>query len=190
MPQFTFEGPDGQRHTVEGPQGATHEDAFKILQGQIGAAPASNDYHSQLSGALNAAIKALAPSWNHNDPSYSPFKPAQPGNMPNDAINPVGTDAQMAAAIPGAKVARMMAQGPPTRLQPAPPQPPPSFGSQMAQNVQPGATPVQQAGNGLQAQLLNAAKQHGGELAAHAFGGPIAGAAARFAPQVLRLMKG
>ena len=37
MPQqFTFEGPDGQRHTIEGPEGATPGEAFKILQGHLG----------------------------------------------------------------------------------------------------------------------------------------------------------
>ncbi len=36
MPQFTFEGPNGQRHTIEGPEGATKEEAFKILQGHLG----------------------------------------------------------------------------------------------------------------------------------------------------------
>ncbi len=36
MPQFTFEGPDGQRHTIEGPQGAKPEEAFKILQQHLG----------------------------------------------------------------------------------------------------------------------------------------------------------
>ncbi len=36
MPQFTFEGPDGQRHTIEGPQGATKEEAFKMLNQHLG----------------------------------------------------------------------------------------------------------------------------------------------------------
>lgn len=36
MPQFTFEGPDGQRHTIEGPEGAKPEEAFKILQQHLG----------------------------------------------------------------------------------------------------------------------------------------------------------
>lgn len=36
MPQFTFEGPGGQQHTIEGPEGASAEDAFKILQSHLG----------------------------------------------------------------------------------------------------------------------------------------------------------
>ncbi len=36
MPQFTFEDPGGQRHTIEGPEGATKEQAFQILQQHLG----------------------------------------------------------------------------------------------------------------------------------------------------------
>lgn len=36
MPSFTFTSPEGQKYTVNGPEGATQEQAFAILQGQIG----------------------------------------------------------------------------------------------------------------------------------------------------------
>ena len=35
MPTFEFTSPEGKTYTVEGPAGATHEQAFQILQGQI-----------------------------------------------------------------------------------------------------------------------------------------------------------
>ncbi len=37
MPEFTFSAPDGKSYTVSGPDGATPEQAFGILQKQIGA---------------------------------------------------------------------------------------------------------------------------------------------------------
>ena len=35
MPRFTFESPSGQRHTVEGPEGSTKDDALKFLQSHL-----------------------------------------------------------------------------------------------------------------------------------------------------------
>ena len=39
MPTFNFTGPDGKSYSVEGPEGATPEQAFQVLQTQIAAAP-------------------------------------------------------------------------------------------------------------------------------------------------------
>jgi hypothetical protein len=36
VPSFTFTSPEGQKYTVNGPDGATQDQAFAILQGQIG----------------------------------------------------------------------------------------------------------------------------------------------------------
>ncbi len=41
MPDFTFSSPDGKSYTVSGPEGATPEQAFGMLQKQIGAPPAA-----------------------------------------------------------------------------------------------------------------------------------------------------
>lgn len=50
--------------------------------------------------AFAGMVKGLGNSgWQSPQPGYSPYRPAQPGNMPNDAINPVGSDTQMATAI-------------------------------------------------------------------------------------------
>jgi hypothetical protein len=40
MPIFEFKGPDGQTHSIEGPEGATQEQAFQMLQKQLGGQPA------------------------------------------------------------------------------------------------------------------------------------------------------
>lgn len=39
MPTFTFTSPDGKSYDVEGPEGATQEQAFAMLQQQLGAQP-------------------------------------------------------------------------------------------------------------------------------------------------------
>lgn len=222
MPKYTFQGPDGQKHTIEGPEGSSPEDAFKILQQHLGGEgrPAASaqpqpqqggqgDYHSKLSSALDTAMKALLPSWEHNKSSYSPYKPAQPGNMPNDAINPVGNDAQLATALGAAGAASLAprlaagaAQAAPRAATPPPALPvnmsqlptQASFGTQMAQNV--GQAPmaslgagaantIPAAGNALQAELLKAGLQHGATSLGHAIGGPIGGLAAKFVPKML-----
>lgn len=43
MPTFTFTAPDGKKYTVNGPEGATEQQAFQLLQSQLGtpAAPAA-----------------------------------------------------------------------------------------------------------------------------------------------------
>ena len=39
MPTFTFTGPDGKSYSVEGPEGATPEQAFQVLQTQLASTP-------------------------------------------------------------------------------------------------------------------------------------------------------
>lgn len=39
MPTFTFTGPDGKNYSVEGPEGATPEQAFQVLQQQLSSNP-------------------------------------------------------------------------------------------------------------------------------------------------------
>ncbi len=212
--KHVFTDPSGQQHTLEGPEGSTRDEAFKVLQGQLGGQqqkqPADDSYQSKLTAAMNTAMKALAPSWEHNKPGYNPLKPADPKNMPNDAVNPVGTDAQMAAALGGSQVAggamgglAAMSRLPP-RPQPAPPPPP-------QQPVNMGQMPTQQgiqnrtgmggqappsspiggapppagaggAGNALQDKLLQSGlAEKAGEGLGHMLGGPVGGAIGRYA---------
>ena len=118
MTTYTITGPDGKDYSMDGPAGATQEQVIAQIsknmpQPKSGGASERAQQHSDLGDLWNKAISnlppgaqkyaaSLAPSWSHNPPSYSPYKPAQPGNMPNDAINPVGTDAQMVGATAAA----------------------------------------------------------------------------------------
>lgn len=43
MPDFTFTSPEGKSYTVTGPEGATKEQAFQVLQQQLGAGTAVED---------------------------------------------------------------------------------------------------------------------------------------------------
>jgi hypothetical protein len=69
MPAFTFTSPEGKSYTVNGPDGATQEQAFQILQQQIGT-PTFNKagiggVGSEISRAANEnldAIKSAGPS--------------------------------------------------------------------------------------------------------------------------------
>ena len=133
MTTFTFTDPGGKDHVVTGPEGATQEQAFQILQQHLGASqpPQASPQASGLGDLWQKAMKnlapeaqkqmaQLAPSWAHNDAAYNPYKAADPNNMPNDAINPVGTDAQMvggtAAAGLGAAAPGMIARATSTSL--------------------------------------------------------------------------
>jgi hypothetical protein len=41
MPTFEFTAPDGKTYSIDGPEGATKEQAFGILQQQLASAPAA-----------------------------------------------------------------------------------------------------------------------------------------------------
>lgn len=62
MPNFTFTSPDGKQYTVTGPDGATADQAFQILQKQIGSPPAPKanpDAGSRLLGGLEGDVDAF-----------------------------------------------------------------------------------------------------------------------------------
>ncbi len=215
MPDFTFQGPDGKQVTITGPAGSTREQAIQILNQHLGSQPAGpqaeqpagqasamtvdkDGYYSKLSDMLDGLRQQLAPSWNHNNAAYSPYKPAQPGNMPNDAINPVGTDAQMAAATGGVGAAARIAGNIPKPPQPGP-QPPVNMNQmptqQAIQNnaglggrVPPsspvGGNPGVTAQQGFLRQAAGEALKKGGDLLPF----PL-NHAAKFAPRMLGLEK-
>lgn len=60
MPAFTFTSPSGQAYTVNGPDGATPEQAFAILQQQIGGSgPSSSQSPSIVGGTVRAAASGV-----------------------------------------------------------------------------------------------------------------------------------
>lgn len=62
MPIFEFRGPDGKTHSIEGPEGATQEQAFQMLQKQLGgqSAPAAPQEEPSTIGRLaRGAVGAI-----------------------------------------------------------------------------------------------------------------------------------
>lgn len=88
MPTFTFTAPDGKKYTVNGPEGATEQQAFQMLQTQIGAqasapAPAKpfgeqvNDFISDVPRvAGRTARAAIQGVGNTLDFAATPFRAA------------------------------------------------------------------------------------------------------------------
>lgn len=62
MTTFVFTAPDGKEYEVEGPEGATQEEAFAILQQHLGAAPARTDPEA-LAARINKAISDVMPDF-------------------------------------------------------------------------------------------------------------------------------
>jgi hypothetical protein len=60
MPTFEFTSPEGKTYTVQGPEGSTQEQAFQILQGQIGAANPERPTSEAVGGALRDIPRQLA----------------------------------------------------------------------------------------------------------------------------------
>ena len=63
MPAFEFTSPDGKKYIINGPEGSTPDQAFQILQGQIGAGaikPETPSIGSQLLSAPKEFIKGTA----------------------------------------------------------------------------------------------------------------------------------
>lgn len=50
MPVFEFKSPEGKTYQITGPEGATQEQAFQILQQQIGAGTASEQKTKEVDG--------------------------------------------------------------------------------------------------------------------------------------------
>jgi hypothetical protein len=66
MPDFTLTSPEGKSYTVTGPEGATQEQAFQVLQQQLSAGTAKEatpepTAPTDRKGRMDAAIKGLKP---------------------------------------------------------------------------------------------------------------------------------
>lgn len=59
MPTFDLTSPDGKTYSVEGPDGATPEQAFQILQQHLAAAPAAPSYGADIAKSLPADAAGL-----------------------------------------------------------------------------------------------------------------------------------
>jgi len=70
MPTFTFTSPEGKSYTVNGPEGATKEQAFQILQQQLGSAAAPT--------AAAIPVSAQEQAFGAAQPAPAPAAPADP----------------------------------------------------------------------------------------------------------------
>jgi hypothetical protein len=75
MPSFTFTSPEGKSYTVNGPDGATPEQAFGILQQQIGSRQSASKPQAEV-GAGRAALEGYlkGASGNFSDEVYGASK--------------------------------------------------------------------------------------------------------------------
>jgi hypothetical protein len=86
MPKFTFTSPEGKSFTVEGPDGATPEQAFSVLQSQLAAAGAP----------APAPVASAAPTDRQKLLSSAPMRLAK------GMADPIEGAAQLASRMPGA----------------------------------------------------------------------------------------
>ncbi len=103
MPTFTFKSPDGQTYRVNGPEGATEADAFKILQSQLGGSTgaATGAGGGSLPPAPANARGADSGLAGTGSPSPETYDPAAGMNFAEKAL--VGIGGGMRNAYLGAK---------------------------------------------------------------------------------------
>lgn len=94
MPTFEFTSPEGKKYVVNGPEGATKEQAFGILQQQLGAAPAAT---APTGGA--AAIPGASPAQQAAARAGMAPKQDQEDTLLGKIVSPIDTGL---AAISGA----------------------------------------------------------------------------------------
>jgi len=104
MSEFKFQDPDGKVHTVTGPEGATEEQAFEILQQQLGNAPAAAP--EEPAEELTFVDDLLRANANAGRAAASGM-----ANLPLSLI-----DVTAKAFSPSARAAVMHGRGPETRL--------------------------------------------------------------------------
>jgi hypothetical protein len=59
VPSFIFTSPEGQKYTVNGPDGATQEQAFAILQSQIGGKKTETESPGMASGLVRSFSRGV-----------------------------------------------------------------------------------------------------------------------------------
>lgn len=95
MPDFTFTSPDGKNYTVSGPEGATKEQAFGILQQQLSSGTAKPDPAAPTTAGerAKAAIASLKPPQVADD-----GKPI-PSPTLKSALGAIGTSTALGGAL-------------------------------------------------------------------------------------------
>ncbi len=111
MPTFKFTSPDGKQYTVNGPEGSTDQQAFQMLQSQIGstaAAPAkSKPFGQQMNEAIAdiprqiglTARYGLEGVGNTLDFMATPFRAVQNAIVPDKYVAKTGIGGKIADAI-------------------------------------------------------------------------------------------
>ncbi len=95
MPSFEFTSPDGKKYTVAGPDGSTKEQAFQMLQQQLGtpavSAPAAKPERSMLSeigqGIGNAAKGVASGFADVGNTILNTVKSAAEGAVPRESLS-------------------------------------------------------------------------------------------------------
>lgn len=95
MPDFTFNSPDGKAYTVSGPEGATKEQAFQILQQQISSGTAKEEKPATTAKERGQqALSDLKPKM----PTTDDGKPV-PSPTFKSALEAIGTSTALGGAL-------------------------------------------------------------------------------------------
>lgn len=105
MPAFTFTSPEGQKYTINGPDGATQEQAFEILQKHLGESPPAQTADEamvspegqKLAGELRSKAESLRP----HEYSILPISEDERGRPRFDANAGILGSIKRAFTLPG-----------------------------------------------------------------------------------------
>lgn len=111
MPDFTLTSPEGKSYTVTGPEGATQEQAFQVLQQQLSAGTAEEATPEPAAptdkkGRMDAAIKGLKPDLKMD----AEGKPT-PTPTVKSALEAIGTSTAFGGALGAASPELLTAAG-------------------------------------------------------------------------------
>ena len=110
MPTFELTSPDGKKYRVEGPEGATQEQAYGILQKQLAAQSGNTRGGDLARGLLHGATMGLA--------GEAPPENASSWRTAGENIGDVGTSAA-AGLIPGGPIVKGLVGAGVGAMQPA-----------------------------------------------------------------------
>lgn len=102
MPDFTFTSPEGKNYTVTGPEGATKEQAFEVLQKQLSSGTAKEDTTQAQKPALTKEerFKNIVQSENPLEKAKKLEQPeARPPQTLKGSLGAIGTSTALGAAV-------------------------------------------------------------------------------------------